>query len=74
MNLSLKEGESVTLPCRHCASLSLEVVIRKGTTTLLCPKCGETVRLCISEGPAGGLELHSQGEPQPPVPPVPLQN
>ena len=55
MNLSLKEGESVTLPCRHCASLSLEVVIRKGTTSIECPKCKETVQFHITEGLAGGL-------------------
>ena len=73
MKLSLKEGESVALPCRHCASLSLQVVIKKGTTSIECPKCKEKVQFHITEGLAGGLELHSQGEPQPPIPPVTLR-
>jgi phage FluMu protein Com len=60
MRLSLKEGDDVTLPCRHCASLSLRVVIRKGTTRERCPKCHKLTTFTILEGPEG-LDLQTVG-------------
>ncbi len=62
MKLSLKEGEAVMLPCRHCASLSLRLVVRKGTTTEQCHKCSGRTSFLIDEGPAG-LELQSREAP-----------
>ena len=61
MRLSLKEGEDVVLPCRHCASMSLRLVIRKGTTTQRCAKCNKDTTFTIDEGPEG-LELKTVGQ------------
>jgi len=61
MHLSLQEGEDVALPCRHCASMSLRLVIRKGTTTHRCAKCHKTTTFTIEEAPEG-LELKTVGQ------------
>jgi DNA-directed RNA polymerase subunit RPC12/RpoP len=72
MPLNIEEGEDVVLPCLRCASLSLKLVIRSGTTPIRCPKCGEAVRFHIAGSPAGGFELRAQGEPDHRVPQEPL--
>ncbi len=61
MRLDIKEGEAVTLPCRRCASISIHLVIRKGTMSTRCAKCGGAIRFHIADGPAGGLELQPLG-------------
>jgi len=68
MDLDLKEGDAVTLPCRRCASLAIRLVIRKGTTTVQCTKCGGDAWFQITEGPLGRLQLKSSGGRETPVP------
>lgn len=50
---SLREGEVISLPCRWCASVSIQVKIQPGTGVQPCPKCGELTRFDIKRGPAG---------------------
>lgn len=59
MQDSLREGEVVSLPCRWCASVSIEVKIQPGSDVKPCPKCGEFTHFNIKRGPTG-LEISSK--------------
>lgn len=37
----IRQGEALTLPCRHCASVSIRFVVEAGAKSVQCPKCGE---------------------------------
>lgn len=55
----IREGEPITLPCRHCSSVSLRLVVHPGITARQCPKCRGLTSFCIERHPAG-LELRSR--------------
>ena len=38
-HVGLKEGDVLTVPCRHCSSVSLEVVVRPALTRTSCVRC-----------------------------------
>ncbi len=49
MGLDIKEGEELTLPCKHCASVSLTVVVKAGAVPIYCPKCARPTRVTIAK-------------------------
>jgi phage FluMu protein Com len=55
----IREGETVTLPCRHCASVSIRLVVQAGVTAVPCPKCRELTSFQVGLR-SEGLELRSQ--------------
>lgn len=51
MTCNFEEGESINVPCRHCASLSIQLEIHAGAKTFQCPKCkGQTTVQVIRQG------------------------
>ena len=38
--MDIEKGDEVSLPCRHCSSVSLGIVVRTGTHRIQCAKCG----------------------------------
>lgn len=50
MGRELKEGDVVSVPCRHCSELSIPLFIKPGTFIHRCPQCGNQTRFQISEG------------------------
>jgi phage FluMu protein Com len=55
----IREGETLTLPCRHCASVSIRLVVQAGVKSLPCPKCRELTSFQVGLR-SEGLELRSE--------------
>lgn len=53
MDLEARLGERLQLPCKGCASLSLEIVVALGESRRSCPKCGTVSIFHIEAGPNG---------------------
>lgn len=49
MTLNFDEGERIPIPCRHCASLSIEVAIRTGTALGTCHRCKAVTRITMGK-------------------------
>lgn len=45
--MGLTSGETVLVPCGHCASISLPLTIQAGTHEVGCSKCGHRTRVRI---------------------------
>jgi phage FluMu protein Com len=55
----IRQGEALTLPCRHCASVSIRFVVEAGLKFMKCPKCGEFTSIQAGLRPEG-YEFHSR--------------
>jgi predicted RNA-binding Zn-ribbon protein involved in translation (DUF1610 family) len=49
----VRAGELLTVPCRHCASVSIRFVVEAGVKFLQCPKCGEFTLIQAEVGSEG---------------------
>lgn len=45
--MDFQEGEIVSVPCRHCGSVSIGVLVKAGATTHMCPKCQAWTKFTI---------------------------
>lgn len=54
-HVGLKEGEVLTVPCRHCSSISLVVVVQPSTARLSCVRCQGECDVLIQVGSPGWL-------------------
>lgn len=45
--MDFEEGEELSLPCQHCSSVSLGIVIRTGTQRIQCAKCGGLTQVTV---------------------------
>ena len=52
-NPDLKEGDLVSVPCRHCASVSLSIQITPSVLQILCAKCGKASEVRIQNEMGG---------------------
>ncbi len=70
----IREGDVLVLPCGHCASISLRLVIRVGIAAPSCPKCRALTRFHVGHSPEGfriqsgsGLGWREAAAPDPQV-------
>jgi hypothetical protein len=54
-----EEGDSITVHCRHCLSLSASLVVRTGTISLSCPKCDRVTRATVRRV-SGGCSITTE--------------
>lgn len=66
MDASLVAGESLSLPCKHCLSLSLGVTLEACDAVFSCAKCSGRTRVVIRSDASGwsfASELLDEPEP-----------
>ncbi len=49
----LGEGDTIGIPCAHCASLSIQIELHAGVADTLCGKCGERTSLTVKMDSSG---------------------
>jgi len=45
--VSLRKGETVSVPCRGCGKAFLQVTVVEGAFPLKCPQCGKTTTVRV---------------------------
>ncbi|MBI2901145.1 MAG: hypothetical protein HYY17_13255 [Planctomycetes bacterium] len=43
----IEEGGQVSVPCRHCRSLSIQVAVEAGTRPYSCKRCSRSTQVAI---------------------------
>jgi hypothetical protein len=63
MGREIKVGDVVSVPCRHCAALSIKLTVEPGERRRRCPSCRKETRFRIRPT-AGNCEIRSEASQQ----------
>ena len=63
MTVKLEEGDNVPLTCRHCSSVTLEVMVKEGSWVRRCRACKEQTIVKI-ERRRGNWEVYTGTVPK----------
>lgn len=51
MTREFDEGDVISVPCRHCATLALRIEIRAGSSAHRCARCGRGTTVYVRRSP-----------------------